>query len=142
MKYSLPLRVACALMLMLVFGDAAPRAQDAVDGSWELTAYEGSASVGNASGLLTFAAGRFSLVYTMEEPGGRTSGRAHAGRFEIRGGTLTLQVDWNVQYVSGKGQANRGAAARTVKIGREGDSLTLTFDNGSIQRFRRVRAVK
>jgi hypothetical protein len=129
-------------MLLMLLGAVAARGQEALDGSWELTAYEGAASVGKASGLLTLAAGRFSLVYTMEEPGGRTSGRAHAGRFDLRGGSLSLQVDWNVEYVQGKGQARRGASERTVKIVRERDTLTLTFDNGSIQRFRRVGAVR
>jgi hypothetical protein len=116
--------------------------QGSLDGSWELTAYESAASVGKTSGLLTFAAGRFSLVYTMEEPGGRVSGRAHAGRFEHRAGTLTLHVDWNVEYVSGKGAATHGPAQRKVQTILADDRLTLTFDNGSIQRFRRVAAVR
>ena len=129
-------------MLFVVLVATAAQAQESIDGSWELTAYEGAANVGKASGLLTLEAGRFSLVYTMEEPGGRTSGRAHAGRFQHRADTLTLHVDWNVEYVSGKGGANRGPAQRNVRTTLAGDQLTLTFDNGSIQRFRRVPPVR
>jgi hypothetical protein len=132
--------LAAVLVVIATIGTAA--AQDALDGGWELVAYDSTASVGKASGLLTFAAGRFSLVYTMEEPDGRTSGRAHAGRFEHRAGALTLHVEWNVEHVSGKGRANRGPAPRTVRTTLAGDVLTLTFENGSIQRFRRVAPVK
>jgi hypothetical protein len=131
---------ASLLLAIVMVGTAA--AQDPLDGSWELTAYESAVSVGQASGLLTFASGRFSLVYTMEEPGGGTSGRAHAGRFEHRAGALTLHVEWNVEHVSGKGRANRGPAPRTVRTTLAEDRLTLTFENGSIQRFRRVPPIK
>ena len=141
--YSGDLWRRCAAMLLLLVLAALPaEGQDALEGSWELTAYESAASVGQASGLLTFASGRFSLVYTMEEPGGRASGRAHAGRFEHRAGALTLHVEWNVEYVSGKGRANRGPAPRTVRTTLTDDGLTLTFENGAIQRFRRVSAVR
>jgi hypothetical protein len=98
--------------------------------------------VGKGSGLLTFANGRFSLVYTMDESGGGTSGRAHAGRFSRSGGSITLDVDWTMEYVKGKGQARRGGGQRTVKIDTTSDSLMLTFENGSIQRFQRVAAAK
>jgi hypothetical protein len=132
----------CAAVLLVMVAAGVPAAQDALEGAWELTAYEGAANVGKASGLLTLANGRFSLVYTMEEPGGRTSGRAHAGRFEHRADMLTLHVDWNVDYVSGKGGATRNPAQRKVRTTRAGNQLTLTFDNGSIQRFRRVPPVR
>ena len=128
------------LLAIVIVGTAV--AQEPLEGAWELTAYESAASVGKASGLLTCKDGRFSLVYTMEEPGGRASGRAHAGRFEHRAGALTLHVEWNVEYVSGKGRANRGPAQRTVRTTLADDRLTLTFENGSIQRFRRVPPVR
>jgi len=124
------------LLLMMFIGSAA--AQSSLDGSWEMTAYESTASVGKASGLLTFSSGRFSLVYTMDEPGGQTSGRAHAGRFTRSGESITLDVDWTMEYVKGKGQAQRGGGQRTVRVESSGDSLTMTFENGSIQRFKRV----
>jgi hypothetical protein len=128
-------------MLLLVVLASAPAAQDALDGSWELTAYESRASVGKASGLLTFASGWFSLVYTMDEPGGRTSGRAHAGRFQRVADTITLDVDWTMEYVNGKGQAQRGGKQRrTVRVATSGDRLTLTYENGSIQQFQRAAA--
>ncbi|MCA1586059.1 MAG: hypothetical protein LC791_15250 [Acidobacteria bacterium] len=130
-------RLAFLLLPLLV---EAPAAQRSIDGSWEMTAYESAASVGQASGLLTFASDRFSLVYTMDAPGGQTSGRAHAGKFRLSEDTMTLDVDWTLEYVSGKGQAQRGGnIRRTVKTTMEGDRLTLTFDNGSVQRFHRVR---
>jgi hypothetical protein len=121
---------------------AGAAAQSSVDGTWEMTSYEGPASVGKGSGLLTFANGRFSLVYTMDEPGGATSGRAHAGRFSRSGGSITLDVDWTMEYVKGKGQARRGGGQRTVKIEATSDSLMLTFENGSVQRFQRAAAPK
>lgn len=114
-------------------------AQTPVTGTWELTAYDSPASVGKASGQLVFADGRFSLVYTMDEASGRTSGRAHAGRYTQKGNALTLEVDWTMEYVGGKGQASRGGGSRrTVTVATAGDALTLTYENGSIQRFRRV----
>jgi hypothetical protein len=114
-------------------------AQESLNGVWELMGYEGRANVGKASGLLTFASGRFSLVYTMEEPAGRTSGRAHAGRFSWDGDTLALDVDWTMEFVSGTGKAQRGGnSRRTVRTALAGDKLTLTYENGSVQQFRRV----
>ena len=140
--YSAPrARVVMVLLALVTLLASGATAQDSLDGAWELTAYDGRASVGKASGLLTFASGRFSLVYTMEEPDGRTSGRAHAGRFRRDGETLTLDVDWTMQYVDGKGQAQRGGnARRTIKLSRANDRLTLTYDNGSVQDFQRVTA--
>ena len=139
------IRTAAALAVVLLldpFGSFTA-AQSDIGGSWELTAYESTASVGKASGLLTFASGRFSLVYTMEEPSGRTSGRAHAGRFRISGDTMTLDVDWTMEYVGGKGQAQRGGGGRrSVKIAQDGNTLTLTYENNSVQRFERVSAAR
>jgi hypothetical protein len=125
-----------AMLLMSFAANAA--AQGSLDGSWEMTAYESTASVGKASGLLTFSSGRFSLVYTMDEPGGQTSGRAHAGRFSQSGESVTLDVDWTMEYVKGKGQARRGGGQRIVRVASSSDALTLTFENGSIQRFKRA----
>ena len=141
--HSRPLARARLTLLLLLLAVAAPAAQPSLEGGWELIAYESTASVGEASGLITFTSGRFSLVYTMDEPGGRTSGRAHAGRFTITGDTMTLLVDWTLEYVSGTGQARRGGnSRRSVKTLVDGDRLTLTYENGSIQRFRRVAAAR
>lgn len=136
-------RVTMVVLILMLVGLLATgaSAQDSLDGAWELTGYDSRASVGKASGLLTFAAGRFSLIYTMEEPSGRTSGRAHAGRFRRDGETLALDVDWTMQYVDGKGQAQRGGnSRRTVRLSRANDRLTLTYDNGSVQHFQHVTA--
>lgn len=129
-------------MLLLAAIVPVPSAQSAIDGTWEMTSYEGAASVGKGSGLLTFSDGRFSLVYTMDESDGATSGRAHAGRFSGSGDAVTFDVDWTLEYVKGKGQARRGGGRRIVRTASAGDSLTLTFENGSVQRFVRVRAAK
>ena len=134
-------RVTMVLLPLVGLLATGATAQESLDGAWELTAYDSRASVGKASGLLTFASGRFSLIYTMEEPGGRTSGRAHAGRFRRDGEALALDVDWTMQYVDGKGQAQRGGnARRTVRLSRTNDRLTLTYDNGSVQHFQHVTA--
>jgi len=117
-------------------------AQSTLDGSWEMTSYEGPATVGKGSGLLTLSNGRFSLVYTMDEPNGGTSGRAHAGRFSQSGDAITFHVDWNLEYVKGKGQAQRGGSRRVVRVASSGNSLTLTFENGSVQRFVRAGTAK
>ena len=134
-------RITMVLLALVGLLATAATAQEPLDGAWELTAYDSRASVGKASGLLTFASGRFSLIYTMEEPGGRTSGRAHAGRFRRDGETLALDVDWTMQYVDGKGEAQRGGnSRRTVRLSRANDRLTLTYDNGSVQHFQQVTA--
>jgi hypothetical protein len=134
-----PTRVAMAVLAIAALLATRASAQQSIDGAWELKAYDSPASVGKASGLLTLSAGRFSLVYTMEEPGGGTSGRAHAGRFRHEDQTLALDVDWTMDYIKGKGQAHRGGnSRRTVRTALAGDKLTLTYENGSVQQFQRV----
>jgi hypothetical protein len=56
------------------------------------------------------------------------------------GHEMRLDVDWTMEYVKGKGQARRGGGQRTVRIASSDDTLTLTFENGSIQRFKRAAA--
>ena len=113
-------------------------AQARLSGTWELTNYESTASVGKASGMLMMDNGRFSLVYTMAEPGGRTSGRAHAGRYTQRGDELILDVTWQVEQVSGKGSATAEMSRHPTRMTLDLDELTLTFANGGMQRFKRI----
>jgi len=106
-----------------------------LQGGWRMESYTGGAAVGPATGLILFSGGRFTLVYTMKEPGGRLAGRAHAGEYRTEKDTLTLTVPWSLQLVNGEGSVAGGSSERKVRFRRAGDGLTLEFDNGSIQSY-------
>jgi hypothetical protein len=108
-----------------------------LEGGWRMESYRGRAAVGPAEGLILFADGRFALVYTMKEPGGRLAGRAHGGEYRTENETLTLSVFWSLQLVSGEGSVAEESSQRKIRIQPAGDRLTLEFDNGSVQQFRR-----
>jgi hypothetical protein len=116
-----------------------PAAADALEGSWTLTGYEGSATFGRSTGLLVFADGHFSLVYAMEESGKRW-GRAHAGRYTVQGDTLTYHVGWDIQYARAEPAVSVTPADHKARFAIAGDVLTVTFSNGGVQTFKRTRA--
>lgn len=124
-------------MLAIVFGHAEAR-QDTLAGTWEMRTYEGPAAVGKGAGLLVFSNGRFSLVYTMDEQSGARSGRAHAGRYRTSGDRLVLDVDWSLEYVSGKGSVAAEPFQVRPALTRGGDSITLAFEGGGVQTFSRI----
>lgn len=126
------------IVLVLLFA-AAVGGQDDLGGTWEMTHYEGPAAVGKGSGLLVFSNGRFSLVYTMDEPSGRKSGRAHAGRYQVDGGRLVLDVEWSLEQVSGKGSVAEKTFQVAPRLTRAGETITLAFEAGGVQTFRRTR---
>jgi len=129
------------VLVVLLLGTPAAR-QDSLAGSWEMTGYEGPATVGKGSGQLLFAEDRFAMVYTMDEPSGRKSGRAHAGRYRVAGDELIFDVEWSLEQVSGKGSVAEQPVRAAPRLKRNGDIITLTFENGGIQTFRRAGSVK
>jgi hypothetical protein len=126
------------LVVLLVSVAGLPARADSLSGAWTMTKYEGPATHGTASGLLIFTDGHFSLVYTMDESGQRW-GRAHAGTYDIGGNTLTYHVGWSMEYVSGRPSVAAKPADRETKFTLAGDTLTVTFSNGSVQTFKRAK---
>jgi hypothetical protein len=133
-----PLLAAAAAVLMpAVF--AFPAAADTLSGTWRLERYEGGGSTGPASGLLLLADGHFSLIYAMDDPGHAMAGRAHAGRYEVDGDALTFKVEWSIERVGGDASVSRRPAERVTRFTLRGEDLTVHFENGAIQQFRRIR---
>ena len=127
------------LLVVLLFSTAGlPARADSLSGSWTMTKYEGPATHGTATGLLLFADNHFSLNYTMDEAGQRW-GRAHAGTYDVSGETLTYHVSWSMEYVAGKPSVAAKPADRETKFKLAGDTLTVTFSNGSVQTFKRAK---
>jgi len=126
------------LVVLLVSMARLPARADSLAGAWTMTKYEGPATHGTASGLLIFTDGHFSLIYTMDESGQRR-GRAHAGTYDIGGNTLTYHVGWSMEYVSGRPSVAAKPADRETKFTLAGDTLTVTFSNGSVQTFKRAK---
>jgi len=129
-------RVLAALLIVLVLTVRA--GAESLAGAWTMVKYEGPATHGEATGLLLFADGHFSLTYTMDE-GGQRWGRAHAGTYDVSGDRLTYHVAWSMEYVSGKPSVAAKPASRETKFALAGDTLTVTFSNGSVQTFARAR---
>ncbi len=123
---------------VLLFTPATAAAQT-LSGSWRMERYEGGGSTGPSQGLLLLADGHFSLTYTMQEDGRPTAGRAHAGRYEATEDTLTFHVEWNIEHVGGKATVAQRQAERVTRFTLLGEELTVRFENGAIQQFRRVR---
>jgi hypothetical protein len=115
-----------------------PARADSLSGSWTMTKYEGPATHGAATGLLLFADSHFSLTYTMDE-GGQRWGRAHAGTYDVSGDTLTYHVGWSMEYVAGKPSVAAKPSDRQTTFTLAGDTLTVTFSNGSVQTFKRAK---
>ena len=129
-------RFLAALLIAVVLTIRA--GADSLSGAWMMVKYEGPATHGAATGLLLFADGRFSLTYTMDE-GGQRWGRAHAGTYDVNGDRLTYHVAWSMEYVSGKPSVAAKPTSRETKFALAGDTLTVTFSNGSVQTFMRAR---
>lgn len=129
----------CVLLVLLLVSMAGVVARtDSLSGAWRMTKYEGPATHGSASGLLLFTDGHFSLIYTMDEAGQRW-GRAHAGTYDVSGDKLTYHVGWSMEYVSSRPSVAAKPADREAKFTLAGDTLTVTFSNGSVQTFRRAK---
>lgn len=129
----------CVLLVVLLVSMAGVAARaDSLSGVWTMTKYEGPATHGSASGLLLFTDGHFSLTYTMDE-GAQRWGRAHAGTYDISGDTLTYHVGWSMEYVSGRPSVAAKPADRETRFTLAGDTLTVTFSNGSVQTFKRAK---
>lgn len=123
---------------------SAAASADPLVGTWELTSYESPASFGAPSGQIIFTEQRFSLIYSMQGASGAAKGpswgRAHAGRYRVSGTELRLQVDWSMEHTPGGSAVARTPAERRTLFSIEGNVLTIRFDNGAVQRFRRVTA--
>jgi hypothetical protein len=125
------------LVALFVSMAGAAAAADRLSGAWTMTKYEGPATHGTASGLLVFADNHFSLTYTMDESGQRW-GRAHAGTYGVSGNKLTYHVRWSMQYVSGTPSVAVKPEDRETTFALTGDTLVVTFSNGSVQTFKRA----
>jgi hypothetical protein len=129
----------CPLVPALIVAALATEARaDTLAGAWTMVKYEGPATHGSATGLLLFADGRFSLTYRMDDAGERW-GRAHAGTYEVNGDRLIYHVGWSMEYVAGKSSVAAKPSDRETKFSLAGDTLTITFSNGSVQTFKRAR---
>jgi hypothetical protein len=128
----------CLLIPALIVAALATARGDTLAGAWTMVKYEGSATHGSATGLLLFADGRFSLTYRMDDAGEHW-GRAHAGTYEVNGDRLTYHVGWSMEYVAGKPSVAAKPSDRETTFSLAGDTLTITFSNGSVQTFKRAR---
>jgi hypothetical protein len=126
--------IALAIVAALTAGVGA----DSLSGAWTMVKYEGAAAHGAATGQILFADGHFSLIYTMDENGQRW-GRAHAGTYSVNGDRLTYHVGWSMEYVAGKPSVAAKPSDRETKFSLAGDTLTITFSNGSVQTFKRAK---
>lgn len=127
-----------AATFVLALQSTAVRAADSLAGAWIMVKYEGPATSGKTTGQLLFTDKHFSLIYAMDSGDQRWS-RAHAGTYELKDGTITYHIDFNVQYVDNKGAVSKKPFSRTATYVLSGNSLTVTFDNGSVQGFERAK---
>jgi hypothetical protein len=136
-------RPAAALALAIACITPAVLAQnDPIAGTWELTSYEDPLNRGGATGLLFLRDGRFSIVYTMNEGTPQPDGRAHAGTYRVDGDRIIYTLDWDLHYVGGKGIVGLKGSVARPRFKLEPNALVVTYENGSVHRFRRAGADK
>jgi hypothetical protein len=132
------IRLLSVVALVVLTAPATGASADSLSGAWMIVNYQGPAVQGTTTGLLLFADGHFSLTYTMDDNGQRW-GRAHAGTYATSGDRLTYHVQWSMEYVAGKPSVALKTSERETKFALTGDTLTVTFSNGSVQIFKRAR---
>lgn len=136
-------RVAALTLLVVASWPATPpdasHGGQPLAGVWHLEHYEGGGSQGPATGLLLITQHHFTLTYTMQPDDGRpTAGRGHAGRYRKDGTELVFDVEHSLEYVGGRGSATNHRSERRPQYSVADDLLTLRFENGAVQRFRRI----
>jgi hypothetical protein len=109
----------------------------ALDGGWELESYQLQGQEVPATGVLILSDGQFAMVYTMNQ--GR-SGRGHGGRYRLEGERITFDIPWWIQHVPGEPQVMDGVRTAGAAVERKENSLTLRFDSGSVQSYRKLPA--
>ena len=132
-------RAALALAILCI-APLALAQDDPIAGTWELTSYEDPDNRGRATGLLFLRDGRFAIVYTMNEGTPQPDGRAHAGAYRVEGDRIIYTLDWDLHYVGGKGIVGRKGSVARPRFRMEPNELVVTYENGSVQRFRRASA--
>jgi hypothetical protein len=130
---------ATLIVLFTLTLGSIPSWADPLEGSWQLTAYEMQGKTVPVSGVMIFADGHWASVYAMDVEGAK-SARAHGGTYQLDGTTLTFDVPWWVEHVSGKPRVLEKPAEAKGQIEQEGDSLVIRFASGSVQKFSRVRS--
>ncbi|MGH9319710.1 MAG: hypothetical protein ACRD3V_07445 [Vicinamibacteria bacterium] len=107
-----------------------------LEGAWELESYRLQGKDVPATGVMIFSDGRFAMVYTMDHQG--RSGRAHGGEYRLEGHRITFDIPWWIQRVPGEPQVMDGKRAAGAAVKQTENSLTIEFDGGSVQVFRRL----
>jgi hypothetical protein len=133
-------RLAALLLPIACIAPAVLAQADPIAGIWELTSYEDPVNRGGATGLLFLRDGRFSIVYTMNEGTPQPDGRAHAGTYRVEGDRIIYTLDWDLHYVGGKGIVGRKGSVAKPRFKLEPNALVVTYENGSVHRFRRASA--
>lgn len=134
------IRTTLALSLLLAgVLLAGPRAiAGELDGSWQLVAYDRDGDL-DVSGLMVMADGHFVFVFDMELEG--KSMRGHGGTYSVEGDRLVYTVPWWVEHVAGKNQVMSEEMKAPGRIERDGDLLTMNFDAGTVQKYKKNPSV-
>jgi hypothetical protein len=113
----------------------APMTASPLDGAWRMIDYDSGAKTGNADGIALFDAGNFVLIYTLSIGAPGLDARAHAGRFEIEGDTLTLSAQSSIHCVGGGGRVELTPSPRAMGFRLESGALDLEFASGARMKF-------
>ena len=112
--------------------------EQGLHGSWQLVAYDRYGDL-DVSGLMVMADGRFAFVFDMALEG--KSMRGHGGTYEVEGDRLVYSVPWWVERVAGKAQVMAEERKAPGRIERDGDFLTMNFDAGTVQKYKKNPSV-
>ncbi len=108
-----------------------------LDGAWRLESYSSlGKEAADPAGIMIFTQGRFGMIYAMGSV--ERSARAHAGAYSIQGNEVTFDIPWWVEHVEGKARVVGSEVKAGGRYERRGDSLTIHFESGSAQRFKKL----
>lgn len=125
---------AIALLLVVSLQPVAGQRSQTLDGSWSLETYDRRGEL-DVSGLMVVAEGHFAFVYDMELDG--KSARAHGGTYTSNGDRLVFTVPWWAERVGANIEVMSDVREAPGNVERDGDRLTMRFDAGTVQTYRK-----
>ena len=130
------LRTICTVFAVVLFAASSSVYADQLEGAWSLEGYEFENNDVPVSGVMIFADGYFSTVFTMDHEG--RSGRGHGGKYTLEGDEISFAIPWWTEHVAGKPQVMKDESHAKARVEVLGDLLVIHFASGSEQKLKRL----
>jgi len=129
-------KMGLILVALFLLTDARANFADALEGAWQLQSYQLENEDIPVNGIIIFADGYFSTVYTMNFRG--SSGRSHGGTYTLEGDEITYTIPWWVQNVAGTPEVMQNEIVAKGRVELAGNRLIIRYASGSIHEFAKL----